>query len=66
VVATPVAAAGLEVREGEHYVGAEGAEAFAAAVTRVLCHGAPELAARGRELARRRYSIEALTETIAA
>ena len=66
VVATPVAAAGLEVREGEHYVGAEGAEAFAAAVTRVLRHGAPELSARGRELARRRYSIEALTETIAA
>ncbi len=64
VVATPRAVAGLEVRNGEHCLVADGAEAFAAALVRVLRDGAPELAQRGRELAAERYSIEALSELV--
>jgi glycosyltransferase involved in cell wall biosynthesis len=66
VVATPRAVAGLEVHDGEHCLVADGAEAFAAALVRVLRDGAPELAHRGRELAAERYSIEALSELVAA
>lgn len=62
VAATPRAAAGLEVRAGEHYAegGAEG-DSFAAALLEALDpeRGNP-LAAAGRELAEREYSIEAL------
>ncbi|HZV74156.1 MAG TPA: glycosyltransferase family 4 protein [Conexibacter sp.] len=65
VVATPRAAAGLAVRDGEHCLLAEGADAYAAALTRVLSEGAPELGQRGRELAAERYSIEALTTLVA-
>ena len=65
VVATPLAAAGLAVRDGEHAVLAEGAEPFAQALTRVLRDGAPGLAARGRVLAEERYSIEALSALLA-
>lgn len=64
VVATPRAAAGLAVRDGEHCLLAEGAEAYAEALTRVLRDGAPGLGARGRALAAARYSIEALTELL--
>jgi glycosyltransferase involved in cell wall biosynthesis len=60
IVATPRAAAGLAVRDGEHCVLADGAEAFAAALVRVLRNGAPELGRRGRALAAERYSIDAL------
>ncbi len=60
VVATPRAAAGLELRDGEHCLIAGDAETFAAALVRVLRDGAPEIARAGRELARERYSIEAL------
>jgi glycosyltransferase involved in cell wall biosynthesis len=60
VIATPGAAAGLEVIDGEHCLIADGAEAFAAGLVKVLREGAPELARHGRELAERRYSIEAL------
>ncbi len=66
VVATPRAVAGLAVRDGEHCLVADGAEAFAAALVRVLRDGAPELAHRGRALAAERYSIEALSELVAA
>ncbi len=66
VVATPRAAAGLEVRDGEHCLVADGAEAFAAALVRVLRDGAPELGRRGRELAERCYSLEALRAALAA
>ncbi len=66
VVATPRAVAGLSVRDGEHCLVADGADAFAAALVRVLRDGAPELAHRGRELAAERYSIEALSELVAA
>jgi glycosyltransferase involved in cell wall biosynthesis len=65
VVATPRAAAGLAVRDGEHCLLAEGAEAYAEALTRVLRDGAPGLGERGRALAAERYSIEALTQLVA-
>ena len=66
VVATPLAAAGLEARAGEHYVEADGADAFAAALVQVLREGAEDVAARGRRLVEERYSIEALARMIAA
>jgi polysaccharide biosynthesis protein PslH len=65
IVATPRAAAGLEVRDGEHCLIAEGGESFAAALARVLRDGAPTIARRGRELAVERYSIEALSALLA-
>jgi glycosyltransferase involved in cell wall biosynthesis len=64
VIATPRAVAGLAVRDGEHCLVADGAEAFAQALVRVLREGAPELARHGRELAAERYSIEALSELL--
>jgi polysaccharide biosynthesis protein PslH len=64
VIATPRAAAGLEVREGEHCLIAGDGEAFAAALVRILRDGAPELARRGRELVERDYSIEALSHLL--
>lgn len=64
VVATPRAAAGLAVRDGEHCLLAEGADAFADALVGVLRDGAPGLGERGRALAAERYSIEALTELL--
>jgi glycosyltransferase involved in cell wall biosynthesis len=66
IVATPRAAAGLAVRDGEHCLLADGGEAFAAALVRVLRDGAPDLGQRGRALAAERYSIEALTALVAA
>jgi polysaccharide biosynthesis protein PslH len=60
IVATGRAAGGLEVEDGVHYRRAEGPQAFSDALVDVLRDGAPELAARGRELAERAYSIEAL------
>ena len=65
VVATPRAASGLAVRDGEHCLLAEGAEAYADALVRVLRDGAPELGRNGRALAAERYSIEALTKLVA-
>jgi polysaccharide biosynthesis protein PslH len=65
VVATPRAAAGLRLRDGEHCLIAGDAHAFAAALVRVLRDGAPDLARAGRELARERYSIEALSTLVA-
>ncbi|HEY6730582.1 MAG TPA: glycosyltransferase family 4 protein [Solirubrobacterales bacterium] len=68
VAATPRAAAGLEVRAGEHYVegGTEG-DSFAAALLAALdpAQGNP-LALAGRELAEREYSIEALGRRLAS
>jgi glycosyltransferase involved in cell wall biosynthesis len=66
VIATPRAAAGLAVCDGEHCLIAGDGESFAAALVRVLRDGAPELGRRGRELAQERYSIEALSELLAA
>ena len=64
VVATSRAAAGLAVRDGEHCLLADGADAFAAVTTRVVRDGAPGIGERGRALAAERYSIEALTELL--
>lgn len=64
VIATPRAAAGLDVRDGEHCLLAGDAEQFAAALVRVLRHGDEELARRGRQLALERYSIEALARLL--
>ena len=65
VIATPRAAAGLDVRDGENCLLAESAEEFAAAIVGVLAQGAPELGLRGRTLAAERYSVEALGELLA-
>ena len=64
VVATGPAAAGLEVADGVHYRRAEGAQAFAEAVVDVLREGDPEIAADGRRLAERAYSVEALASIL--
>lgn len=64
VIATPRAAAGLAVRDGEHCLIAEGEEAFAAALIDVLRDGAPQLGRCGRQLAVERYSVEALSELV--
>jgi len=67
VVATAHAAAGLEVEAGVHYVEAEAAgTAFAAATLKALEPGlGNSLAAAGRELAERSYSIESLERRLA-
>jgi glycosyltransferase involved in cell wall biosynthesis len=65
VLATPRAAAGLAVSDGSDCVLADGAGAFAAALTTLLGQGAPEIGACGRELAMQRYSIEALAALLA-
>jgi polysaccharide biosynthesis protein PslH len=65
IVATPRAAAGLEVLDGEHCLIASGAEAFADAVVSLLRDNRTELGRRGRELAEQRYSIEALDAMLA-
>jgi polysaccharide biosynthesis protein PslH len=65
VVATPRAAAGLEVIDGEHCLIASGGEDFASALVRLLRDGMPELGRHGRELAVERYSIEALSARVA-
>lgn len=70
IVATPRAAAGLQVTAGEHYLeGADGA-AFADAVLALIgpqptADGAA-LAARARAMAQERYSLQALERTVAA
>jgi len=60
VVATPLAAKGLEVSPGVHYREGTGAESFAAAVIEVLRGEHPEMGARARALAEHEYSVEAL------
>jgi glycosyltransferase involved in cell wall biosynthesis len=65
VIASPRAAAGLEVRDREHCLIADGGEAFAAALVQVLREGAPQIASHGRELVEREYSIEALSLLLA-
>jgi len=66
VLATPRAASGLGVTDGRDCVLADGPGAFAGALVRLLAHGAPEIGAAGRELAMKRYSIEALSRLLAA
>jgi polysaccharide biosynthesis protein PslH len=64
IIATPRAATGLDVRNGEHCLIAESGESFAAALARVLRDGAPDLGLQGRELAEERYSIDALNRLL--
>ncbi len=64
IVASPLAAAGLEL-SGEEYVRAEGAIATAAAIESVLAGEHAAMAARGRTAAERLYSIEALVGRLA-
>ncbi len=64
VVATPRAVAGLDVEDGVNCLVAEGSQAFASTLIRVLRDGAPEIARTGRKLAEERYSIEALAELL--
>jgi len=66
VVATPLAAKGLEVTPGEHYLEGADPRSFAAGVVTALRDGQSALGARARELAEREYSIAALAERIAA
>lgn len=65
VVATPRAANGLEVSDGENCLIADGGAAFARAIICALRGEAVELGERGRALAQRRYSIEALSALLA-
>lgn len=65
VVATPVAAQGLDLVAGEHYVKADGAPALAAELVRVLREGAPAVARAGRAAAEAHFSVEALTTLVA-
>jgi len=64
VVATPVAAAGLDIRDGEHYRRAQGGEGFAAALVSELSGGDEAMGARGRARAQAEYSIEALARRL--
>ncbi len=64
VVATSLATAGLDVRNGEHCLIADGSEAISAALVGILRDGAPELGRNGRNLVVERYSIEALDKAI--
>ncbi len=66
VIATPRAVAGLAVHAGEDCLLADGGQAFADALLRVLRDGAPGIAAAGRGLAEERYSIEALATLLRA
>jgi len=65
VIATPRAAAGLELHDGEDCLIAADAPAFAAALVRVLPRRRARARRRGRELAQERYSIEALSSMLA-
>jgi glycosyltransferase involved in cell wall biosynthesis len=65
-IVTPRAVAGLGLRDGEGCLVADGAQAFADTLTRVLREGAPEVARAGRRLSEERYSIEALSALLEA
>jgi glycosyltransferase involved in cell wall biosynthesis len=64
VVATPRAAAGLEVQAGEHFCEAASPEAFAQALIEVLSGAGQAMGERARQLVERHYSIEALAEVL--
>lgn len=68
VVATSRAAAGLEAVAGRDFFAGDGPEGFASAMLEALTqpHRADQVAAAGRVLAEREYSIEALTRRLAA
>ena len=65
VVATSTALRGLDaVVPGRHVAGADGADDFAAALTRALDGDLDPLAAEARSLVEREYSVEALVELV--
>jgi glycosyltransferase involved in cell wall biosynthesis len=65
VVATPFAAAGLEVEPGRDFAQAEGTpEAFAGELVAVLSGERPELGREGRELVAKSYSVEAVARAV--
>jgi polysaccharide biosynthesis protein PslH len=66
VVATPLAARGLNLTAGTHFRQGEDVDRFAAAVADVLQDGAFEMASAGRRLVEHEYSIEMLARCIAA
>ena len=66
VVATPMAARGLDVLAGVHYREGEDAPTLAEAIVGVLRDGGADMAAEGVRLAEREYSIESLAERLAA
>ena len=66
VVATPKAARGLDVLAGVHYREGEDASTLAEAIVDVLRDGGADMAAEGVRLAEHEYSIESLTERLAA
>ncbi|MBJ7329443.1 MAG: glycosyltransferase [Solirubrobacteraceae bacterium] len=64
VVATPKAAAGLELAAGEHYFEGEDATGLADAVVAALGPEGDLVGSSGRTIAEQRYSVEALTELV--
>ena len=66
VVATPRAAAGLDVTPGVHYFAGDGPGGFASGMTAALDHArAQAVADAGRTLAEREYSIDAQARRLA-
>jgi glycosyltransferase involved in cell wall biosynthesis len=67
VVATPRAAAGLDVKSGVHYFAGDGPQGFAAAMLAALDRSrAQVVAAAGRTIATSEYSIQSLARRLAA
>lgn len=66
VVATSVAAQGLEVEPGRDFRLADDAPAFGAALVELARDGAPGMGRAARSLVEREYSVEALVRLIAA
>lgn len=64
VVATPLAARGLEAEPGVHFRIGRDAEGLAAAIVETLQDGGGTIGVEARRLAEREYSIEALVERI--
>ena len=65
VVATPFAASGLQLRPGEHFLEGADARSFAGGIIDALSSDADQIAAAGRHLVERRYSIETLVPILA-
>jgi glycosyltransferase involved in cell wall biosynthesis len=66
VVATPLAARGLEAEAGRDYLPAANAAAFADALDRALAGDAAAVGRSGRTLVERDYSIESLSRRLTA
>jgi glycosyltransferase involved in cell wall biosynthesis len=66
VVATPLAARGLELTPGTHFRLAEDAEAMATAIVDVLTHPDPQMGLAAREVAEREYSVQTLIPLVAS